>query len=94
MNNQFETGDSFSSAIQKRAGNFEDGIGFGDTLKSTGPSLYEHACQFAHSNFADDLELRVALALCENSSHRVGSAVDLRIFSNEFLYQMRQSNVS
>ena len=65
IDNQFETGDSFSSGNSKASRNFNDDVGFGDTLKSTGPSLYEHACQFAHSNFTNDKELRVALALCE-----------------------------
>ena len=77
IDNQFETGDSFSSGNSKASKNFDDDIGFGDTLKSTGPSLYEHVCQFAHSNFTDDLELRVALALCEELEPSGWLTVDL-----------------
>ena len=65
IDNQFETGESFSSGNSKASKNFEEEIGFGETLKSAGPSLYEHAIQFAHSNFTNALDLRVALALCE-----------------------------
>ena len=65
IDNQFETGESFSSGKLKASKNYDDEVGFGETLRSTGPSLYEHATQFAHSNFKNALDLRVALALCE-----------------------------
>ena len=65
IDNQFETGDSFASGNSKASKNFDDEVGFGETLRSTGPSLYEHATQFAHSNFTNALDLRVAIALCE-----------------------------
>lgn len=65
IDNQFETGEAFSSGNSKASNNFGEEAGFGETLKSAGPSLYEHAIQFAHSNFTNALDLRVALALCE-----------------------------
>lgn len=65
IDNQFETGESFSSGSSKASNNFDDVAGFGETLRSAGPSLYEHAIRFAHNNFTNALDLRVALALCE-----------------------------
>ena len=65
IDNQFETGEAFSSGNSKASNNYDEEAGFGETLKSAGPSLYEHAIQFAHSNFTNALDLRVALALCE-----------------------------
>lgn len=65
IDNQFETGDAFSSRQSGGNNNFEDEAGFGDTIHSPGPSLYEHVTQFAYNNFTDPLELRLALSLCE-----------------------------
>ena len=77
IDNQFETGDSFSSGNSKASKNFDDEIDFGDTLRSSGPSMYAYASQFAHSNFKNALELRVALALCEELEPSGWLTVDL-----------------
>ena len=77
IDNQFETGDSFSSGNSKANKRFDDEVGFGDTLKSSGPSLYEHVTQFAHNNFTNAVDLRVALALCEELEPSGWLTVDL-----------------
>ena len=77
IDNQFETGDSFSSGNSKANNRFDDEVGFGDTLKSSGPSLYEHVTQFAHNNFTNAVDLRVALALCEELEPSGWLTVDL-----------------
>ena len=77
IDNQFETGDSFSSGNSKASKHFDDEIDFGDTLRSSGPSLYAHVSQFAHSNFENALELRVALVLCEELEPSGWLTVDL-----------------
>lgn len=77
IDNQFETGESFSSGTSKASKNFDDYADFGDTLRSAGPSLYEHASQFAHSNFTNSMDLRVALALCEELDPSGWLTIDL-----------------
>ena len=86
IDNQFETGETFSSGSSKSSNNFDDEAGFGETLRSTGLSLYEHAVQFAHSNFTNALDLRVALALCEELEPSGWLTVDLDDIQNRISF--------